>query len=256
MRILSLNVNDFGGRDNLKKNKHRYGMKEAYSRWDRLPRRENAEAVLTFLEKKDPDLIVLQEFDWDLRCGSAHVAQFFLEKMAARYESVPSSLKDAKRPSLTILFVRRGLSFQALPTPHKLYLRAGVLRLHSPELIFYGTHVPFDRKNMEDMKFWDELIHFYKEHANEPVVLIGDFNAYQEGTPRKEKFRQLLELGAVDAWLAMGKRDDTPTFQVSRIDYALLSPALRPRLKDIDICPDLRDRNLTDHAAIVLDLNF
>ena len=57
MRILSLNVNDFGGRDNLKKNKHRYGMKEAYSRWDRLPRRENAEAVLAFIEKKGPQFL-------------------------------------------------------------------------------------------------------------------------------------------------------------------------------------------------------
>ena len=82
------------------------------------------------------------------------------------------------------------------------------------------------------------------EYANDP------------SSGNKIMVNSLIEEGAVDLWIAAGGKEDTPTeAQYSgRLDYAISSPSLAKKVEKIEIDSYPMDANLTDHAAIIVDI--
>lgn len=225
MKILSLNVNDFGGTECLKE----YTSKNRWGAWRALDKTPAASAILAYLRAESPEVAVLQEFELN-----TDTANDFIERMAQMgYSLVPYIPNKYKYPSVTLLFSK--LPYEKLQNPHQKGLRAGVIRF--ADCIVYGVHVP-----MGDLAFWDELITFYQKHRDDKLLIIGDFNVYSAGTVSKEKYLKLLNLGAKDAWTEKGCPHETPTFKKgTRIDYAILSPSYYECLKGIQIDPALMD---------------
>ena len=86
--------------------------------------------------------------------------------------------------------------------------------------------------------------------------LIGDLNANDPSRGNKKMVNSLIEDGAVDLWIAAGNDENTPT-EVrygGRLDYAIASPSLAEKVEKIEIDPFPMETNLTDHAAIIVDI--
>lgn len=236
MKVLSLNVNDFGGMECLQA----YSGQHRWAAWRAIDKTPAADAVLAYIQGQAPDVAVLQEVE----LNTAAVNRFIRQMEDLGYGSVPLVPHSYKHPSVTLLFSK--LPYKPLPNPHQRGLRAGVIRV--ADCIVYGVHVPWG-----DMAFWDELTEFYQAHRDERLLMVGDFNVYKEGTAAKEKYRALLSLGARDAWTEKGYPHETPTFHKgTRIDYAILSPLIKDW--DIQTDPALMNENQTDHAALIVTI--
>jgi hypothetical protein len=149
-----------------------------------------------------------------------------------------------------------------------LYNRAIELYNQKWDMHLLGVHIPATENGCV---MWDDIIEYYTKMCGKNLVMIGDFNAYAEGTYRKRRLEYLISLGAVDAWVAKGKSPIHPTFQLqkekcdkeeklecsksgSRLDYALLSPSAFWQLQKIKTNDKTRDSTdaFTDHSAIEL----
>ncbi|NLT11422.1 MAG: hypothetical protein GXY06_03300 [Clostridiaceae bacterium] len=238
MKIVSLNINNFGG-FKCKKNC-------GYEYWKKLDKTEEATEILGYIQFEKPDISVLHEFELN-----AEIAKEFIKSMnLLGYEIVPIEQHNYKYPSITIMFVRKELLFNKLENPHKeKSLRASVIK--AGEFIVYGLHIP----PVFDISFWDEMIDFYKQHDAEKLVIIGDYNVYDIGTEQKQKFLELLSLNAKDAWLEKGNANSTRThIKGRRLDYAVMTPSLFECLIDIRIDPLLLNNGKTDHAALIIEI--
>ena len=57
MKVISLNINDFGGcKEHLEKYKKDY-EKQAFHKWDELDKEENIQGIFSFFEKINPENI-------------------------------------------------------------------------------------------------------------------------------------------------------------------------------------------------------
>lgn len=255
MRILSLNVNDFGG--SIPR------ASTSREQWDSIDKFPQAEAILNDIRGKNPDVVLLQEFEYGSRYTSEASHWFIDEMKAANYDFPGENIKPRRiiRPSMAEVFVRKELTYSGLPSPHSInddsyWPRTCVIQAR--DLVICGTHThvldPDGRDYAGKVGHWDELIRFYHKHKDRPVLIIGDLNVYKDGTPSKEKFLELKAEGAIDAWTESGHPNDTVTHKISRIDYAMMSPSMYARMTDIDIDRTLWDRKMTDHAALIVDL--
>ncbi|MGI5851831.1 MAG: hypothetical protein ACOX77_06960 [Caldicoprobacterales bacterium] len=245
MKILSLNINNFGGH----KNKEKYKKENRLREWRLLDKTMEASEIFAYIQQEKPIVAILHEFELNTKTGNDFIE--FMKLIG--YEIVPHEETGLKNPSITIIFVKKELLYEKLDNPHKYKtektLRAGVIKV--ADFIIYGFHVP----TIYDTNFWNEVIDFYKEHQTEKLAIIGDFNTYVIGTDRKKDFLKLLELNAKDAWLEKGYPNSTRTYiKGSRLDYAILSPTLYECLNNIRIDPYLMDNGITDHAALIIDV--
>ena len=244
MKILSLNINDFGGLKCLED----YKKRNRWGEWEKLDKTSEATEILAYIQKEKPVIAVLHEFELNTEISNA-----FTNCMnEIDYEIVNYGPTELKQPSMTIMFVMKDLLYNKLDNPHnfitKKTLRANVIKV--ADCIIYGVHVP----PTYDSDFWDELIKFYDEHKDRKIVIIGDFNVYDEGTEQKKNYLQLLQANAKDAWLEKGYSDATKTHNKGRrLDYAIMSPLLYESLSTIRIDPFLMNNEKTDHAALIIE---
>ncbi|WAA08958.1 hypothetical protein [Fervidibacillus albus] len=245
MRILSLNINNFGGL----KNKEQYKRTGQLQKWNNLNKTNVATAIFTYIQQEIPDIVILHEFEMNTGLSN----QFIKSLNDIGYGIIPYDENKFKNPSITIMFVRKEWLYEKLDNPHKSktgkILRASVIKV--ADCIIYGVHVPL--KN--GMVFWDELIDFYKIHREEKIVIIGDLNVYDLGTKQKQKYLELLKSNAIDAWREKGNPNSTKTHIAGRrLDYAIMSPTLYKYLNSIRIDPYLMNYGKTDHAALIIEI--
>lgn len=240
MRVLTLNVNCFGGKEFYREEfKEMYGRRHIYE-WDKIPKKINWEGVLNVIEKESPDIVCMQEFD-----VNSKEAQEFIEKI--NYD-VKYEIPEIKRPSMTVMFIKKGLSHKYIANPHERNLRAYAIDVN--DVIVYGTHVP----PSYDDNFWNEMDKMYMNHAEKKLVFIGDFNTVNYRN--MNRLNSLLQNDLVDAWTYMGKSPDESTVDSDgmRLDYILVSYNVKCSIKDIRIIPEPLDKHFTDHKAIVVDI--
>lgn len=104
-----------------------------------------------------------------------------------------------------------------------------------------------------DIEDWNRLISRFEALQKEKFLIIGDLNVFDEGTDRREKFDELINVGAIDIWLEQGDSNNVPTANTNkRIDYALSTRNLYERGVYEVILNYIRLENFTDHAAIVV----
>lgn len=242
MKILSLNINNFGGF----KCKEKYKKDNKYNEWHALDKTKEATEIFAYVQREKPVITILHEFEIN-----SQIAKEFIQSMSfIGYEIIPTEKHNYKDPSITVMFASKELLYSKLDNPHKdKSLRANAIK--TGDFIIYGIHIP----PVYDNDFWEEIISFYKEHKEDKLVIIGDYNVYDIGTDQKRKFLELLSLNAKDAWLEKGYSNATKTHvKGRRLDYAVMTPSLFECLIDIRIDHLLLNSENTDHAALIIEI--
>lgn len=254
MKILSLNVNNFGGSSSKPLlNVYIYNGKPDWKSWNEAVdnwRNKNREKILANVRSaadisKDFDVIFLHEADTNCESWSE------LNKlMKDQYDlllpnGIDLSEYQTGRKSISCLFIKKDIKYEY--TTYNFLNSQRNVEIAIGDIHIIGLHMRYD---LED---WNKLINYLSE---EKLLIIGDLNVYDLGTGRREKFNELLGKGAIDLWLKQGESDDTPTCNTGkRIDYALSTPKLyaenAPRELILD---DIRRKNISDHAGIVVIL--
>lgn len=262
MNILSLNLNNFGGLSlkpvpkDYKNSFDKVDMNawcNAVDEWRNLiDSNKNISKIMEYIKNRNIDIYVFQEFDINSVAGK----HFIKELMSLGYEIVyPNTYgkDDFKRTysSITVMFIRIEYKIQPYNFSKKIskYWKNVEINVGNRRII--GVHVPLGHG-----KYWDSMIKFYKnKNEEDKLLIIGDMNVYDLGTPQMKKFTELLSLGAIDTWLKRGNPNDRPTANSNkRIDYAIMTPSLYSELLDVDICDDLRNECVTDHSAIMVEV--
>ena len=258
MKIISLNVNNFGGKSpkpllrefllpsgeydfqtwNREVDKWRDSHQGAIER--------NVRAIAAYLSAYD--VVFLHEVDtncesWRLLLKTTEES-FTLELANGMRES------DVRRgrKSISCVLIKKGLDYEMpLDNPwdsqRHIILGVGGVRL-------IGAHMSYSLLD------WEILIDQFKEEKKkaDDVLIIGDLNVYARDSDRRKKFDALQKAGAVDLWLRQGEPDDTPTADTNcRIDYALASESLAERTR-MEILHGVREEGCTDHSAAAVTI--
>lgn len=243
--ILSLNVNDFGGiRYHLQEYKNEFGPRRYWDLWKQLDKSTHFLSILSYIKKVSPSIVILYEFE----VNNSEESQFFITDLSNCGFEMISNIPKYKA-SVTAVFVRS--EFIRIPNPNTLDARSYAFKVGN--IIIYGTHVPPKGKD-RITQFWDEIDNFYKKYCKEKILLIGDFNTINP--ENMKRYKQLLNVGGVDVWLEKGYPDNTPTCGTNRLDIVIASPALFPFVTDITVCPSLLYKGMTDHAALIVDIDM
>ena len=252
MRILSLNVNDFGGTDqkprydSCRKNPDLLSIFRSAEQRIRIAR-----DIATRILEYRPSLILLQEFDLHSPAGQYILTAFINSSYSPVYPNAETA-DTFGNASITLMFVKNPEKYKALPSPEGSKAWRWC-QLHLSGWNIIGLHLSYD------LPFWDALIREYQNSTMENQILIGDFNAADHpnsyaGTLSKVKFDKLLDSPALDVWTERSFPRDTPTFAGgTRIDHVVVSPNAYGRIKNILLDSTFLQRQLTDHAAFIVD---
>lgn len=237
MKIISLNINDFGGPcEHLEEYKKRFRGSQGIQKWDSVDKQLNVEGIFSFLNEINPDIIIMQEFDIN-----SSEAKYFNNLMESKEGYILKAEKTAyKRPSLTVFYVKDSLKCTYVSVGHTKNGRAYAIGVG--EVMIYGTHIP----PKYDKQFWLELHSFAKEYEDKKYVLIGDFNTINR--KNMDELQKILN-NSIDVWAKKGNNEKISLAG----DYAIISKKWDIETVDIKINNDIC--NYTDHPAIILSLH-
>lgn len=281
MKIVSLNINSFGGDgesfEEMKKNLARSYYdgnvyKKALSSWNEaINSRSIYKSILKKIDEVDADIILFQEY-----YINSEAAKKFEEEMRKRnYALKYNYITDKKpRPLCTAAFCRDNNAYEEVkPQFDNFYGRIFVFKYEDFYII--DAHMPFNPKddarysdnNKERAekveKLWENIKEYLKDKKDEKVIFIGDLNVYQRGTHQYESFVPLFksDVDIRDLWLEQGGKDAAITCKTdSRVDYALATSGLFERYKySMSMIPESDeefkgDWNISDHRMLVVDI--
>lgn len=254
LRIMSINMNDFGG-------KKRHLMEHKYfSNRDRekhidwlywakyVDKSETWEAFKRYILQKNPDILFLEE----MLISCYEEIDFLGELKKLGYIYVDESLPERGNYSLTMSFYK-GEEPEYVESPGN-YRRYRSVICRIADMLVYGSHFPSE----SDEEFLAYTDAFIRANLSRDILLIGDLNANNPERGNRKMLNRLLEDGAVDLWTAAGNPEDTPTEAKyrKRIDYAIASPSLAEKVRNIEIDSFPMESGMTDHAAVIVDIEI
>ena len=231
---------------------------------------------LEFLEREDPDIICLQEI-------KAFPEQVDID--LPRYPHMLWNPAERKGYSGTAIFSKTAPVSHVNGIGMEKHDKEGrVVTMELPGCFLVTIYVPNSQRGLERLPYrhkeWDvDLLHYLKNlEKKKPVIFCGDLNvAHKEidlanpksnqsnagFTPEERKgFDNIVQAGFIDTfreftaegghytwWSYMGRAREKNIGW--RIDYFCISPALRNKLKNSYILPDVMG---SDHAPVVLDI--
>lgn len=232
---------------------------------------------LEFLEAERPDILCLQE----TRCTPEDIEPVWPKRYATYWNCA-----EKKGYSGTAIFTRaRPLNVQ----PHvgiAAHDREGrVLTAEYPDFFLVNVYVPNSQRELERLPYrqqWDaDFLKFLKRlEQKKPVIFCGDFNVahtekdlanpkanvHNHGFTIEERqgFTALVQAGFVDTFREFepggghyswwSHRSGARARNIGwRLDYFLLSAALRPRLKRAFIRPQILG---SDHCPVGVELDL
>lgn len=232
MKIMSLNINDFGGVTEKLMGQKTVGYKGKevidWKYWkDCIEKDSKVKEVKQYIIEQNPDVVVLQEYEYN----NSNEPMDFIEWMDHNGYKVYGAMPDY-RISTTLLFSKR--ECKQLSVPHS-EVTANDVAIKIEDFIIYGVRIPLNSSNRPTVRedYWDEIIRFCQNNEKEKMILIGDFNTYDNSGDNAEAFmkkEELLSKFCMDLWLELGNPYDTPTQKpnMSRLDYVFIT-------KNIDI---------------------
>ena len=267
MKIISLNINQFVGKEN---------WKERNNNLETI-RNQNMSEVINFLIKnicEKDDIVILHEVPYknDKNKQYNEVFQNFKTQLEEKkmvlippnylYRCRPKFISCAIIGKESNWIVKENKDYVCSNTGdgYVLYNRAVELYNNNKNIHLLGVHIPMIKGNSySGSVMWDDIINYYKKMFNQNLIIIGDMNVYSENTIQKRKFNELIGLGAMDAWSSSGNSPKKATYatkncEESRLDYALMSLTAFLLLKEIAIDDNPRTNNtfFTDHSSINL----
>lgn len=250
MRILSININDFGGiNEHLMQYKYFHNKLKRecidWRGWSKINKHAVLELFFEYLEEKRPDILVVNE----MLISSFETIDLISEIMRKGYtyyhENVPKG-----NYSFTMMFYKNvKCKLQKSPNENHRAYRSVLCEIG--DILIYGTHFPQE----SDSEFLKDVNDFYDVNQEKKLLIIGDLNANNPNRRNKQLVNMLIEKGAVDVWIAKGNLEDTPTevhFK-GRLDYAISTPALFDIIQHIEIDSHTIECGMTDHAAIIVE---
>lgn len=260
MKILSVNVNNFGG-VSAKPLLSGYKLSDGkpdFKKWNsevdkwrndnKIYIAENVVAIVSLA--LDFDVVFLHEVDTN--CMSWNL---LLGLMSAEFELRPANgvnltLYKTGRKSISCVFVKKNIIFE--------YGSNNILgegNQRNVEIKIGDTHI-IGLHMSYDINDWDKIIKRFEGLKDKRVIIIGDLNVFDYGTERREKFDSLLRAGAIDIWLKQGECNDAPTANTNkRIDYALATKEVFDKGVVEIMLNYIRKERITDHAAIAIVYN-
>lgn len=221
-------------------------------------RRRIPEIALALLEA-DPDLLVVNEY----RTMMGGQLRGVLADHGWRHQACTDPPKNRNGT----LIVSRDRIQIVPPTPDLpgclsqrwLEVEVGGLRL-------IALHLPEDQRPRAQLQAWSYLLGIARERVDCPAVLLGDFNAGRHRADeaggisrRSADLGRLWSMGYRDAWreLHPKARESTwisPFGGGFRIDHAYVSPRLHGQLRSAEYLHELREKGLSDHSALVVQV--
>lgn len=253
MKVLSLNINNFGGIDSYKPLLKDYDnwldFRKAVISWrDSKEHYRNACCILNLIREKNPDIVFLQEFDVTSDTSLKFINSMRILGYIKKYpdNNATDSIKGIK--SITIMFTK----LRNIVVRSNKDLVAGSLKwvnLEVDDTLISGVHFNYN------MEYWDALERFYLVNKGRKVLVIGDLNVHMKDTDRREGLDRVLSLGLIDTWTYLGGSDKVATCGTgARLDYALASRKLIDDLSiEIDDSP-IKYR-FSDHNALIVEIN-
>lgn len=264
MRIMSLNINDFGGvTEKLMGQKIvNYQGKECidWKYWEYYIEKDSkVKEMKEHIREQNPDVVILQEYE----CNNSIEPKDFIAWMNRKGYEVYGNIPNYKI-SMTLMFSKRKCI--RLSIPHKT-VTANDVAIKIDDLIIYGVRIPLNSSQRPTVRedYWDEILRFCESHLEEKIILIGDFNTYDNSGNNVNAFmkkEELLSKFGVDLWLELGNSYDTPTQKpnMSRLDYVFITKNNVKGTK-MSLIPendgDFIDNEiwaLSDHRMIVVDI--
>lgn len=255
MRIISLNVNNFGGLVSKPLIKdYLYNEKPLWDDWnkavmawrEKIKWENNVSVIADYV--RDFDVIVFQEVD-----TNSEAFKKLIKNLDEHFIVYPNKTEGKDYcigfKSITVMFIKRCFNYTIMADNYSAKKMKNVeINIDNKNII--GLHI-----TMGDTDYWDSLIKHYNRLKDKKVLIIGDLNVYDRGTKQKEKFLELLNCGAIDAWVQKGNSMHRATSNTEkRIDYAIMSPLFYEELVDITIDDVLRNKAITDHSAISISI--
>jgi exodeoxyribonuclease-3 len=230
---------------------------------------------IDFLAAEQPEMVCLQE----IKC-----TENVVEPLWAAHYATFWNPAEKKGYSGTALFTRptpRQVAFGlALDEPD---LEGRVITAEYDDFFLVTVYAPNSKDGLTRLPYrqqWDEIFLRYTKsiERNKPVIICGDLNvahteldiahperhARTAGFTREERagFSRLVEAGFIDTFREFEKGGGHYTWWSNfanarsrnlgwRIDYFLISPALRPRLRSAFILPAVGG---SDHCPVGIEL--
>lgn len=263
MKIISLNVNNFGGSGVQKPIIDDYRFQGVVDwafyhcemeRFQNHPDRiRTAREISERLRSVSPDMIVLQEFDYHAPAGE----EFRMSMVHAGYREVlPAARKtiESGRYSITVMFIKKTETSVNVAAPEELGGSYQWCEIQYRNMAIIGIHMPC--KNSEI--YWNALRQKSKIYVDKELIIIGDLNAtdYPKTVLGEDMLRnrdKLLAAGVKDVWVAKGGSEKAYTYRnITRIDYALATERVFSRIKGMQVV-NYCDMNLSDHNALLVE---
>ena len=252
-RIMSINCNYFGGKSEHLMT-HRYFNnrdRNYHIDWEYWAKQVKKDEVWNGLKEyildKQPDLLLVEE----MLISCYESIDFIGELKKIGYYYIEECLPERGNYSLTMMFFRDG-NPKYIHSPGK-YRENRTVVCKENDLMICGSHFPYE----SDEVFLRHMEDFVVSYLKDDFLLVGDLNANDQTKGNRKMINRLLDKGAVDLWIAAGNDENTPTeaqYQ-GRLDYAIASPSLASKVKNIEIDPFLMNAGITDHAAVIIDIN-
>lgn len=253
MKILSLNVNNFGGARKFKP--YDRGAVERL-RFQNDPKRvETAVAIAMKIKGSDFDIIVLSEFDIAAPAGKEFIKLFdgYVLVVPQAHNKAGRLLTEAKdywaELSITVVLIKQewyGKEFRKGLAPDD-WADFNLVMLG--DMTILGIHAK--EGNLEALKSWA----MKATHSTQQILIIGDFNTYEENDKcpyTRDKYREILKMGYID--LCPPK---IPTYiGKTCIDHALISRSIMDKYRPVEATVDhsFIEDSLSDHAAVTIDI--
>ena len=264
MKIMSLNVNNFGGMHHEKPRWEAYRplgreYREAMNIFQQDPCRvETAETIVKAVETKAPDAMVFQEFDINAPAGQRAVKS--LKKCGYQPIYPDKELEIRKNYSITMMFAKEQL--QAVPCASPQIIIGGepkwawrwcVMKISDLKII--GVHAPL---NGNAQKFFDAMQECAREDKEDKMIMLGDMNVHSKEPCMYFNTFDLIRSnseGGLRYFDAVEDGQITYFPAGTTIDHVLISPILRDNVNAIKIF-EQQELELSDHAVIIVDVDL
>jgi len=226
--------------------------------------------VLTLLEHQ-ADIVILTEFR---RTTGGQIAGILFDHglTSQLCTDPPKGTNGILIASRTPLFLEQNADFGPGPalaaTIHAAHKRR-LAEVSFPELGFAlaGLHIPCDGRGTGREAIFQSVLAAAKRRRAEGFILIGDFNAGRHHLDEDGQtftcthlLGQLAAMGYSDAWRE--KNPESRQFSWFshegggfRIDHAFVSRTLAPRVSACWYSHKERESGLSDHSALMLELD-
>lgn len=262
MKIMSLNVNNFGGLQSSKPRRDNFSSWIEYNTEMRIFQEDilrvrKAEAIIDTVEIEAPDVVVVQEFDVNAPAGQRAIELFIKYDYQPIYPD--REVKISGNYSITMMFAKKQL--QAIPCASPRIVINGGLKwswrwcvVKIDDLTIIGVHAPLSG-NVQ--KFFNTMQECAMKNKAAKMIMLGDMNVHSEKPctyfTTFDTIRRTSEggLGYFDA-----VKDGQVTYfrAGTTIDHVLISPVLKDNVTAEKVF-DQKELELSDHAVIIVDVD-